>query len=191
MKKLGLILLAMTLMLLSPLCLVKADNWVEVARFQGGSGEVSEDHFTCDYNEWRIKWEFDPGHFHFFPEQHSLTVVTYREGEDKHLVAPRIYDVGGGGDSGTSYVYDSYGEYYMLIRSMDIESYTIIIEQNIDYTQEPTPTPTFTPSPSPELTPTPPEGSPYSIPALVVIVPVIAITVGVGLLVFYFEKRKH
>jgi hypothetical protein len=43
---------------------------------------------------------------------------------------------------------------------------------------------------SPEPTPTPPEGSPYSIPAIVVIGPVIAIAIGLGLLV-YFKKRKH
>jgi hypothetical protein len=44
-------------------------------------------------------------------------------------------------------------------------------------------------SPSPEPTPTPPEGSSYSIPAIVVVGPVIVIAVGVGLLV-YFIKRK-
>ena len=59
MKKLGIILLVATLLLLAPTYLVKADNWVEVARFQGGNGGlvVSEEHFKCDYGEWRIKWE--------------------------------------------------------------------------------------------------------------------------------------
>ena len=74
MKKLGLILLAATL-LLSPTCLVKADNWVEVARFQGGNGGlvVSEEHFKCDYGEWRIKWEFSLSKFSsaFLPQQYS------------------------------------------------------------------------------------------------------------------------
>ena len=41
--------------------------------------------------------------------------------------------------SGTSYVHDSYGRYYMLIRSTDLESYTITIEQNTDYVPEPQP----------------------------------------------------
>jgi hypothetical protein len=53
------------------------------------------------------------------------------------------------------------------------------------------PTPTPTPSASPEPTPTPPEGSPYSIPTIVVIGSVIAIAfVCLGLL-FYFKKRKQ
>jgi hypothetical protein len=53
MKKLGLLLLTAVLTLLTPICMVKADNWVEVARFEGGTGSlsVSEEHFTCDYNE--------------------------------------------------------------------------------------------------------------------------------------------
>ena len=52
----------------------------------------------------------------------------------------------------------------------------------------PTPTPTL--SPSTEPTPTPPEGSPYSIPALFLIGPVIVIASSLALLVF-FKKRKH
>ncbi len=52
------------------------------------------------------------------------------------------------------------------------------------------PDPIASPSPSTEPTPTPPEGSSHSIPAIVVIGPVIPIAVGLGLLV-YFKKRKH
>jgi hypothetical protein len=150
MKKLGLILPAATLLLLSPMCLVKAENWVEVARFHGGNGGlvVSEEHFACDYGEWRIRWEFSLSKFSsvFLPQQYTLTVVTYREGEESEPVAPRIYEMANGTRSGTSYVHDSYGRYYMLIRSTGLESYTITIEQNTEYTQEPTPTPTSTSS---------------------------------------------
>ena len=123
--------------------LVNADNWVEVGRFKGGNGGlvVSEEHFTCDYGEWRIKWEFSLSKFSsaFLPQQYTLTVVTYREGEEDHLVAPRIYEMANGTRSGTSYVHDSYGRYYMLIRSTDLESYTITIEQNTEYVPEPQP----------------------------------------------------
>jgi hypothetical protein len=190
MKKLGLILLATTLLLLSPMCLVKAENWVEVARFHGGNGGlvVSEEHFACDYGEWRIRWEFSLSKFSsvFLPQQYTLTVVTYREGEESEPVAPRIYEMANGTRSGTSYVHDSYGRYYMLIRSTGLESYTVTIEQNTEYTQEPTPTPTLTPSPTATPTPLP---NPYEIPIIVVAFIVIVVLAGLGLLI-YLMKRK-
>jgi hypothetical protein len=186
MKKLGLILLAATLLLLSPTCLVKTDNWIEVAMFQGGNGGlvVSEEHFTCDYGEWRIRWEFSLSKFSsaFLPTQYTLTVVTYREGEEDHLVAPRIYEMANGTRNGTSYVQDSYGRYYMLIRSTGLESYTITIEQNTEYTQEPTPTSTSTPSPTATPTPLP---SPYEMPIIVVAFIVIVVLAGLGLLIYF------
>jgi hypothetical protein len=194
MKKLGLILLITTMLLLSPMCLVKADNWVEVTRFQGGTGglSVSEEHFTCDYGEWRISWEFDPGHFHFFPQQHSLTVVTYREGEKTEPVAPRIYETANGSRSGTSYVHDSYGRYYMLIRSTDLDSYTITIEQNTEYTQEPTPTPTSTPSPATTPTPSPTE-EPQTVQfetILAVGITAAVFVAGLGLLIYLMRRKR-
>ena len=195
MKKSGLILLATTFLLLSPMCLVKADNWVEVARFDGGNGGlvVSEEHFTCDYGEWRIRWEFSLSKFSsIMPQMYTLTVVTFREGEDKHLVAPRIYEMGNGTRSGTSYVYDSYGEYYMLIRSANLESYTIIIEQNIDYRLEPTPTPTSTPSPTATSTPSPTEEPQMVQFETILGVGITAAVIGAGLgLLIYIKKRKR
>ena len=196
MKKLGLILLATTLLLLLPLCLVKADNWVEVARFHGGNGGlvVSEEHFTCDYGEWRISWEFSLSKFSsvFLPQQYTLTVVTYREGEEDHLVAPRIYEMANGTRSGTSYVHDSYGQYYMLIRSTDLESYTITIEQNTDYRLGPTLTPTSTPSPTATPTPSPTE-EPQTVQFETILglgITAAAISAGIGLLI-YIKKRKR
>jgi hypothetical protein len=188
MKKLRAILLAnMLMLLLIPMYLVKADSWVEVIRFEGTSG-VSEEHFTCDYGEWRIRWEFDPGHYHFFPEYHSLTVTTYREGEDKHLV-DSIYEMANESRSGTSYVQDSYGQYYMAIRASDIESYTIIVEQNIDYVSEPTPTPTSTSNPTATPTSTPPQTPPSS-PILIVAASAATIILISTALLLYLKKRK-
>jgi hypothetical protein len=195
MKKLGLILLATTL-LLSPVYSVKADSWVEVARFQGGTGGlvVSEEHFTCNYGEWRIRWEFSLSKFSsaFLPTQYTLTVVTYREGEEDHLVAPRIYEMANGTRSGTSYVHDSYGRYYMLIRSTDLESYTITIEQNTDYRLGPTLTPTSTPSPTATPTPSPTE-EPQTVQFETILglgITAAAISAGIGLLI-YIKKRKR
>ena len=188
MKKLGIILLVATLLLLAPTYLVKADNWVEVARFQGGNGGlvVSEEHFACDYGEWRIRWEFSLSKFSsvFLPQQYTLTVVTYREGEEDHLVAPRIYEMANGTRSGASYVHDSYGRYYMLIRSTGLESYTIVIEQNTDYRLEPTPTPTPSPTEEPQQT------VPFGIIVGVTIITAVFGT-GLGFLIYYLLKRNR
>jgi hypothetical protein len=62
---------------------------------------------------------------------------------------------------------------------------TVYFNVNTDTISEPA-----TPSPSPEPTPTSPEGSPYSIPAIVAIGLVIPIAVGLGVLL-YFKKRKR
>jgi hypothetical protein len=153
---------------------------------------VSEEHFACDYGEWRIRWEFSLSKFSsaFLPQQYSLTVITYREGDENHLVAPRIYEMANGSRSGTSYVYDSFGRYYMLIRSTGLESYTIIIEQNTDYRLEPTPTLT----PSPTLTPTPsPTEEPQTVQFETILgVGIAAVVIGAVLgLLIYFKKRKH
>jgi hypothetical protein len=194
MKKLGLILLATTLLLLL-MCLVKADNWVEVARFHGGNGGlvVSEEHFTCDYGEWRISWEFSLSKFSsvFLPQQYTLTVVTYREGEESEPVAPRIYEMANGSRSGTSYVHDSYGRYYMLIRSTDLDSYTITIEQNTEYVSGPTPTPTSTPSPeaTPTLSPTEEPQTVQFETILGVAITVAVIVAGLGLLIFLLKRK--
>jgi hypothetical protein len=178
-----------------PLCLVKADNWVEVARFHGGNGGlvVSEEHFTCDYGEWRISWEFSLSKFSsvFLPQQYTLTVVTYREGEESEPVAPRIYEMANGSRSGTSYVHDSYGRYYMLIRSTDLDSYTITIEQNTEYVSGPTPTPTSTPSPeaTPTLSPTEEPQTVQFETILGVAITVAVIVAGLGLLIFLLKRK--
>jgi hypothetical protein len=122
------------------------------------------------------------------PQQYTLTVVTYREGEDTHLVAPRIYEIGNGSRSGTSTVHDSYGQYYMLIRAGYIDSYTITIEQNTDYTQEPTPTPTPTPTDVPTSTPTP---TPPPSPILIAAASATAIILISTILLLYFKKHKR
>jgi hypothetical protein len=94
--------------------------------------------------------------------------------------------------NGTSYVQDSYGRYYMLIRSTGLESYTITIEQNTDYGLEPTPTPTLTPSPTATPTPTPTEAPQQTIPFGIIIgVAIIAAVIGAGLgLLIFLLKRK-
>ena len=105
------------------------DNWAEVTRFIGTKG-FTTDAFVCDYPEWRIRWEYDPGHWHF-PDLHKFQVITYPEGSSL-ITVDMISGTPGVSQNGTSYVYENPGSFYMAINAGIMESYTIIVEQNIE-----------------------------------------------------------
>jgi hypothetical protein len=106
-------------------------NWSEVTRFTGGGGATTKtEPFTCNYVEWRIRWEFDPRHWHF-PQLHIFSVTTYPQDEDSHYV-DSIYEIASGNKTGTHYINDNAGTFYMQIDTCIIDSYTIIVEQNTD-----------------------------------------------------------
>ena len=105
-----------------------SDNWVEVTRFIGTKG-FTTDVFVCEHVEWRIRWEFDPGHWHF-ADLHTLQVTTYKEGESTKYFN-QIREPPGGNLNGVELLNQS-GTFYLEIGSGLIDSYTIIVEQNID-----------------------------------------------------------
>jgi hypothetical protein len=105
-----------------------SDNWVEVTRFIGTSG-FTTDVFVCDHVEWWIRWEFDPGHWHF-ADLHTLQVTTYKEGESTKYFN-QIRAPPSGNLSGVELLNQS-GTFYLEIDSGLSDSYTIIIEENID-----------------------------------------------------------
>ena len=106
-----------------------SDNWVEVTRFIGTEG-FTTDVFVCDHIEWRISWEFDPGHW-LFSELHKFQVITYPEGSSL-VTVDMISGTPGVSQNGTNYVHENPGRFYMKISAGIIENYTIIVEQNID-----------------------------------------------------------
>lgn len=105
-----------------------SDNWIEVTRFTGTKGFTTNT-FTCDHTEWRIKWEFDPGHWHF-AEMHTLHVTTYKEGESTTYFN-QIIEPPGGNRQGVELLNQS-GTFYLEIGSGLIDNYTIIVEENIE-----------------------------------------------------------
>jgi hypothetical protein len=105
-----------------------SDNWVEVTRFIGTKG-FTTDVFVCDHVEWRIRWEFDPGHWHF-ADMHTLQVTTYEEGESTNYFN-QIRELPSGNLIGVELLNQS-GTFYLEIGSGLIDSYTIIVEENID-----------------------------------------------------------
>jgi hypothetical protein len=111
--------------------LATPDNWSEVTRFTGSGTEVyTTDYFTCDHVEWRISWEYIPD-----SESTIFWVYTYPQGEDA-LYIDVIYKTGADDTSGISYIHNNNGTFYMKIEVSNTQSYTIIVEQDLDSTPE-------------------------------------------------------
>jgi hypothetical protein len=116
--------------MLSSIALASPANWSEVTRFTGsGSDMYTTDYFTCNHVEWRIRWEYVP--HSEYPESTVFGITTYPQGEDVFYV-DFIMKSGSEDTTGTSYIHDNKGTFYMKINIANTESYTIIIEQDLD-----------------------------------------------------------
>jgi outer membrane protein assembly factor BamB len=108
------------------------DDWSEVARFSGsGSEKYTTDYFTCDYEEWRIRWEYVPSSQQ--PDLTSFSMFTYpkSEGDREATYVNQIMKTGTVDTNGTSFIHNYQGTFHMYIDVEGTESYTIIIEQNL------------------------------------------------------------
>jgi hypothetical protein len=94
----------------------------------GGIG--STDSFTVDYGDWRIIWEIEPGNG---SERKAFLVyifpVTGIKGSEPWFES--IQHFGREETTGILYIYNHSGSFYMDVLA-SIDSYTMIIEQNID-----------------------------------------------------------
>jgi len=140
-------------------------NWSQVATFTGESSG-NTDSFTCDHVEWRIRWEADIMDLHFYFTDYFLQITTFPEGSINYyidFINGSFSSISDSGDrvSGTSYIHDHAGSFYMrIMTSTHTENYRVIVEQNtnspiLSPTPTPIPTPTLTPTPSTSPTPTP------------------------------------
>jgi len=109
------------------------DDWSEVARFSGsGSEKYTTDYFTCDHEEWRIRWEYVPDSQQ--PDLTSFSVFTYpkSEGDRRATYVNQIMKTGTADTNGTSFIKNYQGTFHMCIDVEGTESYTIIVEQNLN-----------------------------------------------------------
>lgn len=112
------------------------ENWTEVTRFTGsGNEQYTTNYYTCGHVEWRIRWEYTPDSQ--YPEFAMFSVFTYPEGEDVMFI-DTIMKSGGDDTSGASYIHNDAGTFYSTINVANTESYTIIIEQDVDSVPEAT-----------------------------------------------------
>lgn len=110
--------------------LASPDNWSEVVRFSGsGSEHYTTDYFACEHVEWRILWEYVPD-----PDYSEFTifnVYTYPKGEEV-MFTDCIIKTGAENTSGNSYIHNEAGTFYMVINIANTETYTIVVEQDLD-----------------------------------------------------------
>jgi hypothetical protein len=105
-----------------------SSSWSEVTRFTGsGTEHYTTDYFNCEHAEWRIRWDYvpHPGLLALF------SVYTYPQGEDT-LYIDSIIKIGANDADGISYIHNSDGTFYSKINVAYTESYTIIIEQDLN-----------------------------------------------------------
>jgi hypothetical protein len=106
-----------------------SSDWSEVTKFTGSGTEYyTTDFFTCEHVERRIRWEYfpNPG----LPLA-IFSVYTYSQGEDT-LYIDSIIKLGANDTNGTSYIHENDGTFYSKINAANTESYTIIIEQDLN-----------------------------------------------------------
>ena len=105
-------------------------NWVEVARLTGGGGIGTTDHFTCDHVDWRIRWEIEPTNS---SERTAFLVYIfpYSDAFRREAWFESIQHYGTEETSGTLYIHDRSGSFDMDVLA-SIESYTMIIEQDVE-----------------------------------------------------------
>ncbi len=124
-------------------------NWSQVATFTG-ENSVNTDSFTCDHVEWRIRWEADIMDLLFYFTDYFLQITTFPEGSINYyidFINGSFSSISDSGDrvSGTSYIHDHAGSFYLrIITSTNTEKYRVIVEQNTD---SPIPSPTPMPTP--------------------------------------------
>ena len=107
-----------------------SENWVEVTTLNGVGGIGSTDSFTVNHTDLRIVWEIEPG-----DGSERTTFLAYIfpnigiKGSEPWF--EMIENYGTEETSGFVYIYNISGSFYMDVLA-SVDSYTLIIEQNID-----------------------------------------------------------
>jgi len=129
--------LVATTMTIHSLALAETANWSEVATFtgQGSTQTTNTANFTIDHPEWQIQWAFAP--VPNFTAYAVFIVSVYPQGRIQNYVA-YIHSVGGSPTSGTVYVHNTTGIFYMSVEAgnLGILNYTLIVQQDLNSVPE-------------------------------------------------------
>ena len=121
---------SVTMLAVSNIASATPSNWSEVTRFTGsGTDQYTTNYFTCNHIEWRIRWQYVPDSE--YPEFTVFNVYTYPQGEDVMFI-DSIIKTGAEDTNGASYIHNNAGIFYSKINVANTESYTIIVEEDLD-----------------------------------------------------------
>jgi len=113
----------------SGIAFASSDNWSEVVRFTDEGTGFQTEPFTIDHVDWRIRWEYEPDPE--VPDEHpALHVYVYAQ-EAPGTWFESIRKNGTEETSGTLYIHDRNGTFFLIIIRA-VQSYTLIVEQNLD-----------------------------------------------------------
>jgi len=115
----------------SGIVFASSGNWSEVARFTGGGGIGTTEPFTCDHADWRIRWEIEPENDSSERTPFLVYIFPYSDSFLRDPWFESIQHYGTEETSGTLYIQDRNGSFDMDVLA-SLESYTMIIEQNVD-----------------------------------------------------------
>jgi hypothetical protein len=115
----------------SVIVFASSGNWIEVARFTGGGGIGTTEPFTCDYSDWRIRWEIEPIKDSTERTMFLVYVFPYTGSFLRDPWFDSIQHYGTEETSGILYIQDRNGSFDMDVLA-SLESYTMIIEQNVE-----------------------------------------------------------
>jgi hypothetical protein len=115
----------------SGIVFASSGDWIEVARFTGGGGIRTTEPFTCDYSDWRIRWEIEPANDSTERTMFLVYVFPYTGSFLRDPWFESIQHYGTEETSGILYIQDRNGSFDMDVLA-SLESYTMIIEQNVE-----------------------------------------------------------
>jgi len=118
---------------LSSVVFASSTNWVEVVRFIGlGTNAYSTNEFTCNHAEWRIIWEYIPNSQDSNLTLFAVFAYPIQQGFRGPTYLDSIIRNGAEDTKGISFIHEYQGTFTLNINTIETESYSIIIEQNID-----------------------------------------------------------
>ena len=105
-------------------------NWVEVVRFEG-SEEIQTEPFTCNYVEWRIKWNSSPAYEHRGGPRVGIFMIQVYEHSTEKYVSSVGSEPTNKSESGILSLNEN-GTFHLNIGGLFRGEYLVIVEQNLD-----------------------------------------------------------
>lgn len=104
---------------------VHATNWQTVTTVTG-STDKNSNNFTIQATEWRLVWSYTPDPQ--YPQYSVLYIFTYPQGENISFVDYFQANQ----TSGTEYIHQGQGNFYLDILAANTPGYTITVQQDTD-----------------------------------------------------------